>query len=129
MPSWIVAGGVGWESSPRWFGALATRVKGSPQCRLRVVDEGSGLAVDEGLHVADEAVRAPDVESGSGLEPGHEFGGQRDVQGTEVVLELIEAAHADDRVHGPRADVRASATCDALAPSSPATPWTTCATA
>jgi hypothetical protein len=62
----------------------------SPQSRPRIVHNGADLAVDEGLHVSDEVVREPDLELGGGLEPGQQFGGQCDIQGAEVVAELIE---------------------------------------
>jgi hypothetical protein len=87
-----------------------------------LVDEGAGVAIDEGLHVADEVVWEADIEAGRGFEPGHEFGGQRDVESAEVVVELVGAAHADDGcTDRERVIVQASATCEALAPSSSAT--------
>lgn len=92
---------------------------------MTFIDQGAGLAIDERLHVANEVVREPDVESGCGFEPRDHFRGQRDGEGTQVVEELIKPAHAHDRVHAAeRVIAQASATCDRVAPSSSARSWT-----
>ena len=71
-----------------------------------MVDSLGGLTEDEGVHAGDEVVGEADLKAGGRFELCHRFRGQLEGQGLQVVLELVESADAQDRVHGPGAGHR-----------------------
>ena len=70
-----------------------------------VVDELEGVAVGESR--AAEVVREPDRDLADLVEPLDLVGGQLEVDGAEVVDDLLLGAHPDDRDHDGAEDYRA----------------------